>query len=182
MLALPLIAAAIVGLSACSSQNPGSPQANGSASSASQPTSSSSTSGASPLASVDPCTLITQTQVTNNGLLPGKSVNAPGGRACRWVRSDSGTATVDGYDIQVVIYDTTGIDQLNTVGGTVSDISVGKYQSKLFQDNSDNDCLVSVPTAGSSRVDIGVVSSLGITQGCKLVQQVAPKVVANFPA
>lgn len=181
MLALPLMAVATLGLSACSSQNPGNAQATGSTSSASQPT-SSTTSGGTSLASVDPCSLITQTQVTNNGLQPGQTVNAPGGRACRWHRPDDSTTVVDGYNIQVVIYDHAGIDQFNTSGGTVSDYSVGKYQGKLFQWDANNSCFISVPTSSSSRVDISVVAGLGIDQGCKLVKQVAPKVVSNFPA
>ena len=179
MLALPLIAVAVLGVSACSSQNSGNPVAN--TTTAAQPTSGGSTSGGNALASVDPCSLITQTQVTNNGLMPGQTVNAPGGRACRWVEPDSGTA-IDGYDVTVVIYNQAGLGQLNTTGGTVSDYTVGKYQGKLFQDTSLGNCIVSLGTSNTSRVDVYVNSSIDMTHSCQLVKEVAPKVVANFPA
>jgi hypothetical protein len=179
MLALPLIAVAIVGLSACSSQNPGNPVASNTTSAA--PTSGGSTSDGTSLASVDPCSLLTQTQLQNNGLMAGQTVTAAGGRACRWVRPDDGSS-IDGYNIQVVIYNQSGLDQLVTTGGQVSNYPVDKYQGKLFQDNSLNNCVVSVGTSNTSRVDIYVNSSVGIAQGCSLVKEVAPKVVANFPA
>jgi hypothetical protein len=179
MLVLPMIAAAIVGLCACSSQNPGNPVASNTTSA--QPTSGGSTSSGTSLASVDPCSLITQTQVTSNGLMAGQSVNAPGGRACRWVAPDSGS-TINGYDLQVVIYDQAGLDKLNTTGDTVSDYTVGKYQGKLLQDTSLSNCIVSLGTTSTSRIDIYVNSSSGMDQSCQLVKEVAPKVVANFPA
>ena len=185
MLALTLVAAAaVIGLSACSSPSPGSAVGDSSTSSA-PTTTAGSTSGSggsgSPLASVDPCTLIAQADVTSSGLEAGKTVQAPGGRECRWERPDDG-ATIDGYVLQIAIYDTAGIDQLNTDGGSVSDYPVGKYQGKLFQDSSLNNCVVSVGTSSTSRVDIYVNSSVSLAQGCSLVKEVAPKVVANFPA
>ena len=179
MLALPLVAAAaIVGLSACSSQDQGNPV--GTSTTATAPATSSASGGTS-LASVDPCSLLTQTQVQNNGLMAGQTVTAANGRGCRWVRPDSGSS-VDGYNIQIVIYNTLGLDQLVTTGGQVSDYPVGKYQGKLFQDSSLNNCVVSVGTSSTSRVDIYVNSSVSLAQGCSLVKEVAPKVVANFPA
>jgi hypothetical protein len=180
MLALPFIAAAIVGVSACSSQNPGSPVANDSSTS-STPTSSGQAGDASPLASVDPCSLITQAEVTNSQLQPGTTIPAPGGRACRWERPDDG-ATIDGYVLQIVIYDKAGIDQLRTAGGTVTDTSVGKYQGKLFQDTPLSFCIVSLGTSTDSRIDVEVNSRVGMQQSCTVVNQVAPAVVSHFPA
>jgi hypothetical protein len=180
MLALPLIAAAAIGLSACSSQNPGN--AVGDSSTTSAPTTtSSSAGGASTLASVDPCSLVTQDVISKSGLQAPTPANASGGRACRWNHPDDG-ATVDGYQVQIVIYDTAGMDQLNTSGGTVADYSTGKYQGKIYQETALNACLIALPTGSSSRIDLDVVSSLGIDQGCKLVKQLTPLVVANFPA
>jgi hypothetical protein len=178
-LALPLVAAAIIGLGACSSQNPGAPVAN--SSTGSDPTSGSSTSQTDPLASTDPCTLVTPSQVTGNDLEPPKPANAPGGRACRWTRPDDG-ATTDGYELQIVVYNTAGIDQLKTAGGTVTDTSVGKYHGKLFRDTPLDICAVSLATTDSSRIDIQANSNLGMDESCKLAQQLAPAVVANFPA
>lgn len=179
MLTLPLIAVAVIGLSACSSQNPGNPAA--SSSTPATATTGGATSTADPLASVDPCTLVTQHMLTTNQWQPGQSVTAPGGRACRWERPDDGT-TIDGYVFQLAIYNNSSVDQLETSGGTTSDYSVGKYQGKLFQDNSANTCTVSLATSNTSRVDVDIISRLGIDQGCKLVKQVAPLVVSNFPA
>lgn len=180
MLALPLVAVAIVGLSACTSQTSGTPGTTTTTSSA--PTSSGgTTSGGVSLASVDPCSLLTQAQLSTNQIPPGETVPAAGGRACRWHRSDDG-ATIDGYNIQVVIYDQAGLDQLHTSGGPVSNYPVGKYQAELYQDQADDICIVSVGTSKTSRADISVTSSVSFDQGCKLVKEVAPKVVANFPA
>ena len=180
LLALPFVAVAIVGLSACASQSSGTPSATSTTSSA--PTSSGgSTSGPTSLASVDPCSLLTQAQLANNGVPPGESVPAAGGRACRWHRPDDG-ATIDGYDIQVVIYNDAGLDQLHTGGGPVSNYPVGQYQGELYQNRADNICIVSVATSKTSRADISVNSNVSFDQGCTLVKDVAPKVVANFPA
>jgi hypothetical protein len=185
MLVLSLVtAAAVIGLSACSSQSPGSAVGDSSTSSAPTTTAGSTSGsggGGSPLASVDPCTLIAQSEVANNGLQPGQTVQAPGGRECRWERPDDG-ATIDGYLIQIAIYDTAGIDKLNTAGGTVTDYTVGKYQGKLFQDTPLNACIISLPTSNTSRVDIDVISRLGIAKGCDLVKEVAPHVTPQFPA
>lgn len=182
MLVLPLLVVAVIGLSACSAPQPGSPTAEPSTATSVPATSApSSTAGADPLASVDPCSLLTASELSGNGLRPGKTVTAPGGRACRWERPDDG-ATIDGYVLQVIIYDTAGIDQLNTQGGTVSDYSVGKYQGKLFQDTVGNACIVSLGTSGTSRVDIYVGSRLGLATGCTLVKGVAPAIVSHFPA
>jgi hypothetical protein len=178
MLALPLLVAAVVGLSSCSSQQSGSPTAEASPTTATS--APSSTAGADPLASVDPCSLVTASELSGNGLQPGNTVTAPGGRACRWERPDDG-ATIDGYVLQVVIYDTAGIDQLNTQGGTVSDYSVGKYHGKLFQDTAGNNCVVSLGTSDTSRVDIYVNSRLGLDTGCTVVKGVAPAIVSHFP-
>ncbi len=181
-LALSLAAAAaVVGLGACSPQSPGTAVGNSSTSSAPTTTASSGGSTGSPLASVDPCTLIAKADATSSGLEAGQTVQAPGARECRWHRPNDGT-TVDGYVIQIAIYDATGIDKLNTTGGTVSDYPVGKYQGKLFQDNPLNACIVSLPTSSTSRVDIDVISSQGTQKSCELVKEVAPHVVPQFPA
>lgn len=180
MLALPLIAVAAIGLSACSAQNSGNPIAGGTTTS-STTTSSSDPASANPLASVDPCSLITQTDETNSQLHPGYKIIAPGGRGCRWDRPDDG-ANLDGYAVQIVIYDTAGIAQLNTQGGTVSDTSLSKYTGKLFQDTPTSYCDISLATTSSSRIDIAVNSSQGMTKSCSLVQEVAPVVVSHFPA
>ncbi len=37
----------------------------------------------------------------------GQTVNAPGARECRWERPDDGT-TIDGYVMQIAIYDKPG--------------------------------------------------------------------------
>ena len=180
LLALPLLAAAIVGLSACTSQNSGTPSATNTTSPA--PTSSGgTTSGQVSLASVDPCSLITPAQLSNNQLQPGQSVAAAGGRGCRWHRPDDG-ATLDGYNIQIVIYDQMGLDQFQAPDGPVSSYPVANYQGKLYEDQPNNTCVVSIGTTKTSRVDIDVNSNVSFDQGCKLVKEVAPKVVANFPA
>ncbi len=176
-LALPLLVAAIVGLSACSSQRPGSPTAAASSTTGSP----SSRAGADPLASVDPCSLITSAELASNGLQPGKIVNAPGARACSWNRPDDG-ATIDGYLIQIAIYDTAGLDQLNTSVGTASDYSVGKYQGKLLRYKAGLTCTVALGITSTSRIDIDVITSTSVDQSCTLVERVAPAVVSHFPA
>lgn len=173
LLALPLIVATIVGLSACSSHNAGTPVAD-------SPLPTSSTPQADLLADVDPCSLITQSDESSSQLNPGYTIPAAGGRGCRWDRPDDG-ATIDGYTIQIVIYNTAGIDQLNTEGGTVTDYSIDKYQGKVFQDTPTSNCFVSLATTSTSRIDMAVNSGQGMTKSCSLAQEVAPVVVSHFP-
>jgi hypothetical protein len=180
MLALPMVAVAIVGLSACSSQQPGNATASTSTTSAPTSASTGGTS-ASPLASVDPCSLITQSEISSNGYQPGQTANAPDGRACRWERPDDG-ATVNGYVLEIIIYDGLGLSQLNTSGGTVTDFSVANYQGKLYQATKLNTCDAALPTSSTSRIDINVNSRLGIDTGCTLAKQIAPAVVSHLPA
>ncbi len=84
--------------------------------------------------------------------------------------------------IQTAIYDTAGLDQLNTSVGTVSDYSVGKYQGKLLRYNVGQTCTVALAITSTSRIDIDVVSSASLDQSCILVKDVAPAVVSHFPA
>lgn len=181
MVALPMIAVAIIGLSACSSQQPGGPMATTSTTSAPTSTTTGDGTNASPLASVDPCSLITQSEIASNGYQPGQTATAPDGRACRWEKPDNG-ATVDGYVLEIIIYDKLGLDQLNTSGGTVSDYSVGDRHGKLYQATSLNTCDVALSTSSSSRIDINVNSRLGIATGCTLAKQIAPAVVSHLPS
>ena len=44
-----------------------------------------------------------------------------------------------------------------------------------------NNCIVSLGTSGTSRIDIYVNSSLGLATGCTLVKGVAPAIVSHFP-
>lgn len=179
MLGLPLIAVAAIGLSACSSTNTGNPVAD---SSTTPPaTSSSQTPSTDPLASVDPCSLISQSDESSSGLQPGESIPAAGGRGCRWNRPDDG-AQSDGYAVQIVIYNSTSVDQLVTTGGTVTNYSVDKYHGKLFQDTPTSYCIVSLATTSTSRIDMSVNSAQGMDKSCSLVKEVAPVVVSHFPA
>lgn len=179
MLVLPLIAVAAIGLSACSSQSPGNAVAD--SSTPAPTTSGSQSAGTDPLASVDPCSLITQSDESSSQLQPGESIPAAGGRGCRWNRPDDG-AQLDGYAVQIVIYNSTGVGQLNTAGGTVLDYSVDKYHGKLFQDTPTSYCIVSLPTTSTSRIDMSVNSAQGMDKSCSLVKEVAPVVVSHFPA
>ncbi|HEY4453933.1 MAG TPA: DUF3558 family protein [Pseudonocardiaceae bacterium] len=179
MLALPLIVVAAIGLSACSSSNTGNPVAD----SSTPPTTggSSQTASANPLASVDPCSLISQSDESASQLQAGESIPAAGGRGCRWNRPDDG-AQLDGYAVQIVIYNSAGVDQLKTAGGTVTDYGVGKYHGKLFQDTPTSYCIVSLGTTSTSRIDMSVNSAQGMDKSCSLAEEVAPVVVSHFPA
>jgi hypothetical protein len=125
--------------------------------------------------------LITASEVASSGLQPGTIANAPGGRACRWEKPDDGV-TIDGYAVEVIIYDTAGLDQLNTAGETATTNSVGKYEGKLFPDNRLSVCVQSTGITPTSRIDVDVNSRLGMPQSCKLAGQVSSAVVTHLPA
>lgn len=178
---MPVIALAILAtlaLSGCATSTPG---AASTTSRTTRPsTTPSSTTAAGPLANVDPCSLLDPAVISQNQLHPDKSGIGPGTRYCRW---DTGT-TANGieYNIAINVYDHAGLDQLSTIGFTVSNYPVGKHSGRVSKDTVGGTCAVSIGVTTTSRVDVVGVDGAGDeTRACGVATAVAPSVEQKLP-
>ncbi len=183
----PLALIALLGLAtvtACSTGGTPSPTSTTTATRAStdQPpsTTSSASAAADPLARTDPCTLLPQAVISQNGLHKEGPGIGPAVRYCRW--ATPGTLDPQ-YNIQVGIYDTAGLNDLNRTDFTVSDYPVNGRPGALSKDSSGGSaCLVSLAVTSTSRVDVDLsVSNASQTISCAIAEAAAPSVEKNLP-
>jgi Protein of unknown function (DUF3558) len=177
----PVIALAILAtlaMSGCTQSTPGA--ANTTSRTTKPSTRPSSMTTADPLASVNPCSLLDPAVVSQNQLQPDKSGTGPGTRYCRW---DTGaTASGVGYNIAINIYDGAGLDQLSTIGFTVTNDPVGQHSGRMSKDTVGGTCAVSIGVTSTSRVDVVAVDSGGqLDRACVVATAVAPSVERKLP-
>lgn len=184
---VPVIMAAFA-LAACNSSTSGSPT--GSATTSQQtggdtstPTSSSggSNGGGSPLASVDPCSLLNQSVLSQYGLSKSSTISGTGGRPCNWQKPVDINGK-NGYSVEIDVRDSQGLKDINANGFTVTTDNVGSHQGRLAQLNVGGSCFVAIGVTDSSRVDVGVAAGTDTTQACQLANQLAKVVEPQLPA
>lgn len=186
---VPVLAALVVGVTACSDATNGSPVPGGSQS-ASQPptgggtTSSSRTStsqpssGESPVADTEPCSLLTNPAKTKLGLSgAGERKDLGGGRECRWrLRGPSET-----YIFGVVIHDKAGIKDLSSDLEIKQLPDVGSHKAVQNPAKQGGACSVIMGVTDSSRVATTVVAGVDVQKGCDLAMQMAELVEPEIP-
>ena len=178
----PAIALAILATLAMSGCTTSTPGAASTTSRTTQPsTTPSSATAADPLANVDPCSLLDPAVISQNQLQPDKSGIGPGTRYCQW---DTGAITSGvGYNIAINVYDHAGLDQLSTVGFTVTNYPVGRHQGRMSKDTVGDACAVSIGVTSTSRVDVVGIDSTGrVDPACVEATTVAPSVEQKLPA
>jgi hypothetical protein len=184
--ALPVLAAAIFGLAACSSGTVGTatPTQGGSpATDGGGPTPSSSDSSGSgaSLAALQPCDLISASVLTQLQLAKSDSGSSGGARSCSWQKPVDENG-VNGYTAGVDIRDSQGLNDLDTDGFTVTSDEVGSHQAKELQSTVPGDCAVSIGVTDSSRVDVSVNAGTDTSQACSVANQLAKVVEPQLPA
>lgn len=152
-------------------------------------TTTSSAPVAGPLATVNPCSLLTPAQLPQHKL--GQGVNhtpADGVRTCDWERLDTSSGQVDdsAYNLNAAIYDDTSLQNINETGNTTTAYqSFGQHQARLAKstDPASNTCEVQISASDTTALTISVDPLLGsIDYACTVVEQAAPILVANLPA
>ncbi len=187
LFAVPLLLAATITLGACSSptQDP-TPATSTDSSPAGSSTATSGSSNADPLASVDPCSLLTPSQLTQHNLAADSSGEEAGARFCSWRRPETSTDpnNLQGYVLRVNIYDHNGLNDFNKGSYTITPYqSLNNHQAELEKNSADQTCEVSIAITASSRVDIDALPSNGrLDSACTIAEGAAPVIAQNLPA
>jgi hypothetical protein len=172
---VPLLAVVVFAVAGCAVAVAGSPAATTDPSaSVAEPTSAEPTSeGLS--AAIDPCTLLTGMEIQQLGLLPSGRDTAGGGRACSWHKTGQ-------YSLGVEVFDHAGLDQLSTIGRTITNHPVGSHDGRLVLSQGGGGCGVYLQLTATSIVLVDAAGLLTDTQSCQLADQYAMLVERKLPA
>jgi hypothetical protein len=179
LVVLPVMVAALVGLAACTSGTPGNAvtSSTGTSTSANTPSSTASGSG---LAAMQPCDLLTSTELSQNGLTSTGPKTGSGARSCGWqnIAYDNGL----GYAIGADVRDSQGLNDFNTDGYSLTDDPIGHHQAKQAQQTNGDGCIVSIGVTTTSRVDVTAnTGASDINQSCVLANQYAKLIESKLP-
>ncbi|HVV20119.1 MAG TPA: DUF3558 family protein, partial [Pseudonocardiaceae bacterium] len=157
---VPVLAAALFGLVACSNSTPGTATTTGgdqttTAGAGDTTSSSSSGSDGSPLASVQPCDLVTSSALSQLGLSGGQTSTQAGARICQWqtpVDQNGNNGAVAGVEIR----DHQGLSDVVPNGYTTTTKTLGSHQAEQLRSKSSGDCIDAIGVSDHSRVDVTV--------------------------
>lgn len=191
--AIPVLAAAIVGLVACggpsvggtpSPGGGGSPAAGGGgASSSAGPSQTTGSAGDSPLASVQPCSLLSSAEQTQLGVNQTGSGDDSGARHCDYHKNVDENG-LNGYAIGVDLRDAQGVAGANTSGYTVTAVQFGSHQAKQLTGMTAirGNCIIIIGINNTSRVDIPVNAGTNTHLACQVADAVAKAIEPELPA
>ena len=177
----PLVFAAALAMAGCSLQNPVDPAATTTTTSATPDT------PPGPLASVDPCSLLSPDQQHQHGMTQDDAGQQAGVRFCQWQKpstnSSSDPANPNGFEVVVNIYDHNGLNDFNKAGLTIAPHDpVDQHQAELIKDTKVHDCIIGIATSDTSRIEIGADPNSGDTDhACSLAEQELPLILDNLP-
>jgi Protein of unknown function (DUF3558) len=171
---------AALGLSGCTTTSTGSPLPTRSTTGGQTTSNSSTTSddAAAKLASIDPCTLLSQAQLGQYGLSKHDSGDLAGSRHCAWAHLVDASGK-GGYVVGAAIWDQQGITDVNADGYSITDVVTGRHQARQGEQTGGDGCFVAIGVTDSTRVD--VVASGDPGQGCTLANQFAKLIEPRLP-
>lgn len=175
---LPLAAAALM-VAGCSGEKPGvATPAPSSAAQSEAPGSAPSTGGAD-TASLDPCSLLTEADLTSYGTFKaGEKDDAGGARVCRFARVRAGAGD-DSLTVSVGIRDSQGLDSVTDAGNGKTSGNVNGRKAMLVPTPPEA-CVMALEVSGSARVDVVSVST-DPEKACGIVEKVADTVEPKLP-
>jgi len=168
---VPLLAVVVVVVTGCANAVAGSPAAT---TDPSVSVSATDRASVGPSAAIDPCTLLTGTEIQQLGLLPSGRDTAAGGRACSWHKTGQ-------YSVGIEVFDHAGLDQLSTVGRTITNHPVGAHDGRLVLSQGGG-CGVYLQLTPTSIVVVDTAGVLTDTQSCQLADQYATLIEQKLPA
>jgi hypothetical protein len=168
-------------LAACSSPTTGEPTPTAATGSVPSATSSSPSAQADPLASVDPCSLLTAAQMAGNGLTTKKPALLNGIRTCDFIRPAG--VDLSGYTFSVDLFENKGYRNIDTGGFSGSAHSVGGRPGILVPQPDGQNCELAFQITTTSAVEIVVTTAdSDMNRACTLAAQGADAVNGNLPA
>lgn len=163
-LALPVLAALTLGLAACSGG------VTGTATPTTTPSSDAPTTApGSPLASIDPCQLFDQSQLTQLGLATGKPDNTAKSRGCQWAKGTS-------YTVGLYLDGSQPIDAVGSDGA--SQVSLQSHDAVQTTANGPG-CDVEIAISKTASVDVAITP---VDNACQVAQTYAQLVEPKLPA
>lgn len=182
-LLVPVLAVLVIGLAGCSEKTAGTavpgeetPQSQDGTPPPETPSQETETTEAgSPLADVEPCTLLTSEGAAALKVDAGTERQVGEARTCRW-RVEGATLN-DSFTLDLGLYDERGIDDVS--GTNIQPKTIGSHDAVTFTDATGG-CIVSIATGDSSRVD-SLASGGDVQRGCQLAAQLADLVEPQLP-
>jgi hypothetical protein len=182
--AVLLLAVGIVGLAGCSSPQPGMAlPSTGVPTSASGGKTTSTpagpSSGAAGTSSIDPCSLLSASDLTQYGTFSGPDKkNLGGARVCAFLRTLA-SASDKGLGVSINVRDTQGISTVNDVGlgkeaGTVN----GRKSIKVLL--SQSACVLALAVGDNARVDVSITAD-SAQEASTVADKVADVVEPKLP-
>lgn len=159
-LVVPVLIAVGFGVTACS----------GDASGGSGSTTAPSSTASNPIAAVDPCRLLTQSDVTQLGLTPNGPDNTAKSRGCAWNKGTS-------YSVGIYANGSQGLDELRANNSTTASL---QSHDAIQIANSNMDCVFDIAISRTSSVDITVEAGTG--NACQIATQYATLIEPKLPA
>ena len=160
-LALTVFAALTLGIAACS----------GGVTGTATPTTTPTSAPSNPLASIDPCQLLDQGQLTQLGLQAGTPDNTAKSRGCQWAKGGS-------YTVGVHLDGSQPIDAAGTDGA--SKVALRSHDA-VQTTASGLGCDVEIAISATSSVDVGIASG-DSTNDCQVAQTYAQLIESKLPA
>ena len=172
-------AAAAVLLAGCTTKEPGNATP-ASTSSAPSTGESSSSSGAATTSSLDPCSLLSASDLASYGTFgePRKR-EAFGARSCGYLMKAQG-ASDSHLGVDVNVRDSQGIDTVNDSGKGTIPSQVNNRQAVVVP-TGNTGCILAMAVGSASRVDISITSAADSTKACDTASQVAKIVEPKLP-
>jgi Protein of unknown function (DUF3558) len=179
LVVLPVMMAALMGLAACTNNTPGNAVTSSTETSTSANSPSSTASG-SGLAAIQPCDLLTSTELSQNSLTSNGATTGSGARSCSW--DDNAYDNGLGYTAEADVRDSQGLNDFNTAGYSLSDDPIGRHQAKQARQTNGDGCIVSIGVTTTSRVDVTAnTGAADINQSCALANKYAKLIEPKLP-
>jgi hypothetical protein len=182
--AVLLLAVGVFGLAGCSSSQPGTAlpstgvptSASGGKTTSTPAGPSSSAAGTS---SIDPCSLLSASDLTQYGTFSGPDKkNLGGARVCAFLRTLA-SASDKGLGVSINVRDTQGISTVNDVGGAKETGTVnGRKAIKVSL--SQSACVLALAVGDNARVDVSITAD-SAQEACTVADKVADVVEPKLP-
>jgi hypothetical protein len=174
---LPVAAGALL-LAGCTSTQTGTASpANSESTAPSTGVSSSAGPGGGTTASLEPCTLLTASDVSSYSTFgEAKEQKLGKSRDCRY-QHKTASASDEGLIIGVSIRDDAPLDSVNDTGNGVKDLQVNGRKAKEASSNDPLGCTVALGVGDTARVDVNVTAVNTVEKACQIAEDVAQKAV-----
>lgn len=136
-------------------------------------TGSSSASSSDPLATLDPCSLLSTDDVSQLGLTPQGPKEIASSRGCTWSKGAT-------YVIGVHFVEGQGLDKLNDGTGQNTAFSLPSHDA--VRSDKGSGCTIEIAITSNSTVDIQASEGAQAANECPLAQQYATLIEPKLPA